>query len=74
MIVSLGSLAATGARDPRDVLGGYVDALITERAAARAAHRYDDADRVREALHKLGIEVRDTADGTEWSFLEEVED
>jgi cyanophycinase-like exopeptidase len=74
MIVSLGALASTGARDPRDVVGGYVDALIAERSEARAARRYDDADRVREALNKLGIELRDTADGTEWDFLEELED
>jgi hypothetical protein len=74
MIVSLGSLAVTGARDPRDVVGGYVDALIAERTAARADRRFDDADRVREALHKLGIEVRDTPDGTEWNFLEELSD
>jgi hypothetical protein len=69
MIVSLGSLAETGARDPRSVVGGFVDALLAERAGARQAGRYDDADRVREALHKLGIEVRDTPAGTEWDFV-----
>jgi cysteinyl-tRNA synthetase len=74
MIVSLGSLASTGARDPRDVVGSFVDALIAERTAARAAHRYEDADRVREALDKLGIEVRDTPDGTEWGFRQELGD
>jgi hypothetical protein len=74
MIVSLGSLASAGARDPRDVVGGFVEALIAERASARAAHRYDDADRVRAALDKLGIEVRDTPNGTEWSFLQELGD
>ena len=35
MIVRLGELARTGARDPREVVGGFVEALLAERAAAR---------------------------------------
>ena len=35
MVVRLGELARTGARDPREVVGGYVDALLEERAEAR---------------------------------------
>ena len=46
MVVRLGELARTGARDPRQVVGGFVDALLAERAAARDDRRYGDADRV----------------------------
>lgn len=70
MIVSLGSLASTGARDPREVVGGFIDALLAERTTARDARRFEDADRIRDALQKLGVEVRDTPDGTDWVFTE----
>jgi len=68
MVARLGQLAQEGARDPRQVVGGFVEALLAERAAARAARRYEDADRVREALVKNGIEVRDSPDGTAWAI------
>jgi hypothetical protein len=66
MIVQLGELAKEGVRDPRLVVGGFVEALLAERDAARAARRFNDADGIREALAKLGVEVRDTPAGTEW--------
>jgi len=68
MIARLGDLARTGARHPREVVGGYVDALLDERAAARAGRRYEDADRIRDALIRCGIEVRDTPQGTAWEL------
>ena len=68
MIARLGELAQTGARDPRAVVGGFVEALLTERAEARTGKRYADADRVRDALVANGIEVRDTPDGTVWQI------
>ena len=68
MVVRLGDLARTGARDPRDVVGGFVEALLAERAAARSDRRYADADRVRDAIVANGIEVRDTPDGTLWDM------
>lgn len=68
MIARLGELARTGARDPRDVVGGFVDALLAERAAARADRRFGDADRVRDALVACGIEVRDTPEGSTWQL------
>lgn len=71
MVARLGELAKTGARDPREVVGGFVDALLTERAEARAGKRYSDADRVRDALIANGIEVRDTPDGTVWQIAGE---
>jgi hypothetical protein len=66
MVVRLGELAQMGARDPAETVGPFVNALLAERAAARRDRRYADADRVRDALGALGIEVRDTPAGTEW--------
>lgn len=68
MIARLGDLARTGARDPREVVGGFVEALLTERASARADRRYADADRIRDALVACGVEVQDTPDGTKWDL------
>jgi hypothetical protein len=68
MVTRLAALAETGARDPRDVLGPFVDALLGLRDAARADKRYADADAVRDHLVALGVEVRDTPEGTAWEL------
>jgi hypothetical protein len=68
MIVRLGSLAETGVFDRRDVIGVYVEGLLSERDAARGSRRFADADRIRDLLTGSGIEVRDTPDGTVWDI------
>jgi hypothetical protein len=68
MVARLGELARTGARDPREVVGGFVDAVLEARAAARADGRYDESDRLRHRLLDLGVEVRDTPDGSKWEL------
>ncbi len=66
MIARLGQLAVSGARDPREVIGPFVDALLAERATARSDRRFADADRIRDGLVDLGVEVRDAPGATEW--------
>ncbi len=66
MLVRLGEVAGTGLRDPREVVGPWVGALLAERAKARADRRYEDSDRIRDVLVQTGVEVRDTPQGTEW--------
>ncbi len=66
MIVRLGDAAARGLRDPRDVIGAYVDLLVELREAARADRRYDTSDLIRDRLGAIGVELRDTPDGAEW--------
>jgi cyanophycinase-like exopeptidase len=66
MVLSLGQLAKIGARDPREFLGPFVEVLLEQRAAARAAGRFAEADTVRERLGTLGVEVRDTPTGSMW--------
>ncbi|UIJ35989.1 cysteine--tRNA ligase [Allobranchiibius sp. GilTou73] len=51
-------------------LGSLVDALIDQRAAARAAKDFAAADRVRDQLAAAGVVVEDTADGARWSLAE----
>src|ERR1035441_3338680 len=66
LILVLGRLSEAGARDPRQVIGPFVEALLELRNAARQDRRFADADFVRERLAESGIEVRDTPDGSEW--------
>jgi len=40
--------------------------LIGERAAAKAAKNFAEADRIRKALAEQGIELKDSAQGTTW--------
>jgi cysteinyl-tRNA synthetase len=48
-----------------------VDELIAERAAARAAKEFARGDTVRDQLKLLGVEVKDTPQGTTWAVLDE---
>ncbi len=70
MLVDVVDAARVGVRDPREVAGGYVDMLLDLRRRARSSGDYATADRVRDGLAALGIEVRDTADGHEWMFAD----
>ncbi|MDQ6946583.1 MAG: hypothetical protein M3256_09990 [Actinomycetota bacterium] len=66
MIVRLGELARVGARDPRVVIGPYVECLLALRDSARRGRRFAEADGIRDRLVSLRVKLRDTAGGTEW--------
>jgi len=66
LILELGRLSGAGVRDPRKVVGPFVETLLELRNAARQERRFAEADLVRERLAESGIEVRDTPDGSEW--------
>jgi hypothetical protein len=66
MIARLADAAVSGLRNPRDVVGPWVAALLSLRDAVRADRRFDLSDRIRDDLLALGVEVRDTASGVEW--------
>ena len=46
----------------------FVDLLVELRSELRAAKQYALADRVRDGLVELGVELQDGPEGTEWSF------
>ena len=43
-----------------------IDALVEARTAAKKAKNYAEADRIREELKAMGVEIIDTAQGTMW--------
>ncbi len=67
-LLRLGEASGAGLRDPREVAAPWVEALLTERDAARSSRRFADADRIRANLEAAGVEVRDTPAGTEWDL------
>lgn len=68
LVHRLGEAAASGLRDPREILAPLVQGLIDLRASLRAARAWDVADQLRDRLLAAGIEVRDTPGGTEWDL------
>jgi cyanophycinase-like exopeptidase len=70
MVAELGAVAERGTRDPATVLAPFVDLALALREAARAERRFADADGVRDRLTALGVEVRDTEGGSEWSLVD----
>jgi len=70
LIVRLGQLAAAGTRDPREVVGPFVELALELRARARAAKDFATSDLVRDRLTDAGAEVRDTPDGATWGLRE----
>ena len=68
MITRLAGAATGGLRDPRDVLGPFVQVLLDLRAQVRSDKRFDLSDIIRDRLAALNVEVRDTPDGAQWGF------
>ena len=67
-LVGLVDLARTGLGDPVETLGPVVEVALRLREASRLAGRYERADQLRASLAALGIAIRDTSDGTRWSY------
>jgi len=50
------------------VIDGLMAMVLEERAKAKAAKDWATSDKIRDALKELGITVKDTKDGAEWSI------
>jgi cyanophycinase-like exopeptidase len=72
LMVRLAELAREGAADPRARLAPMVDALLCMRDAARRDRRFDDADRLRDALIAGGVAIQDTPTGSSWELEPQV--
>ncbi len=82
LIEQMGAVLGVGEREPAQFLETQralrmkakgvsteaVAALLAQRAEAKAKKDYAAADAARDALTKLGVEVRDTPDGVEWTL------
>ena len=43
-----------------------IDALVAQRTAAKKARDFATADRIRDELKAMGVEIIDTPQGTKW--------
>ena len=51
-----------------DDLKNKVEALINDRNDAKSEKNFELADSIRNELNELGIEIKDTSDGTSWNI------
>ena len=51
-----------------DILNGSIDLLLRLRLDAKANKDWATADKIRNELNALGVEIKDTKDGFEWSL------
>ena len=50
------------------VIDGLMQMVLEQRAAAKAAKDWTTSDHIRDSLAALGIRVKDTKDGAEWTL------
>lgn len=50
------------------IIGGLMSMVLESRAAAKAARDWTTSDHIRDSLKALGISVKDTKDGVEWTI------
>ncbi|MBR0292722.1 MAG: cysteine--tRNA ligase, partial [Bacteroidales bacterium] len=58
----------TGSEGARKVIDGLMGMVLEQRAAAKAAKDWATSDHIRDSLKALGIQVKDTKDGAEWTL------
>ena len=66
-VLGLKDEAAAGGSDKK-VIDGLMAMVLEQRAAAKAARDWGTSDRIRDNLKALGIQVKDTKDGVEWTI------
>ncbi len=77
LLKALGACLGLLQGDPKEFLQagaaleeGAIAALIAERAAAKAARNFGEADRIRQSLLAQGIVLKDSATGTSWEVVQ----
>ncbi|MBW3603882.1 MAG: hypothetical protein KY460_03035 [Actinobacteria bacterium] len=69
LVVRLGEAAGAGLVDPAARIAPLIDVVVRARSELRGRRDYALADRLRAAAEEIGVEVRDTADGTTWQVV-----
>ena len=50
------------------IIDGLVGMVLEQRKAAKAAKDWAASDKIRDDLKAIGIQIKDTKDGTEWNI------
>ncbi len=67
-VLGLRDEAAAGSDGAGKIIDGLMGMVLEQRAAAKAAKDWATSDHIRDALKALGIQVKDTKDGVEWTI------
>lgn len=51
-----------------DVLNGIVEMILDVRKDAKTKKDFETSDKIRERLNSLGVQIKDTKEGTEWNL------
>lgn len=54
----------------KQTLDSEIEALIEQRQQAKKAKNFAEADRIRDQLRERGIELKDTRQGVQWSYIQ----
>jgi cysteinyl-tRNA synthetase len=68
LIVSLGVKLESSPRSKAECIAPLVEELLALRQNFRAKKQYEEADAVRESLHRADVIVEDTKDGSRWQL------
>ena len=60
-------------RESADVDHAAIEALISERAAAKKARDFARADEIRRRLTEMGVQIDDTPQGTRWRVVKQTD-
>jgi len=64
----LGILQDEKYNEVSDELKNKIEDLIKQRTSAKNDKDFDMADKIRQELSSLGVEIKDTSDGTDWNL------
>lgn len=64
----LGLVSESSDASSTEITDELMDLIIQFRAAAKAERDFETADKIRNKLSELGINIKDGKDGAEWSF------
>lgn len=51
-----------------EILNGIVEMILDVRKDAKSKKDFETSDKIRERLASLGVEIKDTKEGTEWNL------
>jgi cysteinyl-tRNA synthetase len=67
--IALEQKLVNDARPAEDESESKIRKLVLERDEARKARNFSESDRIRNVLHKMGVVLKDTKEGTTWERI-----
>ena len=65
----LGLVQEGASEGNEELLDGLIEMVLAERKEAKARKDFATSDAIRERLKELGIQIKDTREGTEWTMI-----